>query len=536
MPSVPQIRRILFNDEEIGMGFNSETGQAIGSALEGFTIQENVVAGGGEARSSITILSSHEELMDNLGMGFEAQGRYGFFSASAKAKFSERTNFNSTSTFLLAQVVVENPLKRGKGFKVTPDARALLDTDRVEEFKRAFGDSFIRGLQTGGEFYTVIRITSVSTSTQSELAATLQAEFNGLVAAGSFKAEFAKTKQSASTSSEFTATMFQNAGTGAELSPIASIEDAHERFKRFPEFVKTSPTAYEAEVATYDTLPLPLPTPEEREDFLLALADAREKKHRYLQIRNDLQFALQNPAFFQDLPPSQTINDSIALYTKLINGAVAHAIKLSRGQITPPQLFDPGALTPPISEPSPIALTRVQVAPVGPVSRGPFLHQLFDVPESFQATVKLTVRFPVPSRTDQYFVAAGIARFINKSPGGIAGGIGKCIAGPHGGGGVQTVGYVDYLTWSDNVTLYPWYQSYSADSIHLRITVENRKLTTCEYSNDGQTWMSMQTAADMMFVEPGTMQLALFAWSEPGKSYAVTFSSPEITSRTPPQG
>ncbi|PAZ11590.1 hypothetical protein CLM62_34710, partial [Streptomyces sp. SA15] len=235
-----QIRRIIFNDEEIGMGFNSGTGQAIGSALEGFTVREDTL--GGEVRSSITIVSSHDELMENLGMGFEAQGRYGFFSGTAKAKFSEKTNFNSTSTFLIAQVVVENPLRRGKGFKVTAEAKALLDANRHEEFIRAFGDSFVRGLQTGGEFYAVVRITSVSTSTQSELAASLQAEFNGLVAAGSFKAEFTKANQSASTKSEFTATMFQNAGTGAELSPVASIADVLERFKRFPEFVKTSPT------------------------------------------------------------------------------------------------------------------------------------------------------------------------------------------------------------------------------------------------------------------------------------------------------
>jgi hypothetical protein len=69
---------------------------------------------------------------------------------------------------------------------------------RIEEFTRAFGDSFVRGLQTGGEFYAVIRITSVSIKTQSSLAAALQAEANGLVASGSFKLEFNKSNQSAS--------------------------------------------------------------------------------------------------------------------------------------------------------------------------------------------------------------------------------------------------------------------------------------------------------------------------------------------------
>jgi hypothetical protein len=35
MPRVPQIRRIIFNDEEIGMGFNSDSGLAVGTALQG---------------------------------------------------------------------------------------------------------------------------------------------------------------------------------------------------------------------------------------------------------------------------------------------------------------------------------------------------------------------------------------------------------------------------------------------------------------------------------------------------------------------
>jgi hypothetical protein len=31
-----QIRRIMFDDEQVGMGFNSESGLAVGTALEGF--------------------------------------------------------------------------------------------------------------------------------------------------------------------------------------------------------------------------------------------------------------------------------------------------------------------------------------------------------------------------------------------------------------------------------------------------------------------------------------------------------------------
>jgi hypothetical protein len=70
MPTVAQIRRIQFNDEEIGMGFNSESGLAIGSALEGFAVREDASAPGQTVSSSITIVTSHEELMSTLDMSF----------------------------------------------------------------------------------------------------------------------------------------------------------------------------------------------------------------------------------------------------------------------------------------------------------------------------------------------------------------------------------------------------------------------------------------------------------------------------------
>jgi hypothetical protein len=381
MPRVPQVREILFNDEEIGMGFNSESGLAVGTALEGFTVPEPVL--GQVVSSSITIINSHEELMSKMNMSFAAQGRYGFFSGSAKAEFSDSTNFNSTSTFVHARCVVRNPIKRGRGFRVKEEAKTLLDSNRFDEFKRAFGDSFVRGLQTGGEFYSVIRITSVSTTTQSSLAASLQAEANGLLASGSFQAAFETATKEESTRSEFEATMFQMAGSGPTISPVAEISDVIARFKSFPTIVAAAPVAYETEVATYDTLPLPLPTPVEQEDFLLAMLDAREKKLRYIQTRNDLDFARRNPVFFEGLPSNDVLVAASNVYTKLINAVMAHAIKLSRGEMNPPRLFDPTVLDPPIQEPAPILLQRASV----PVPPPPNATAMLDLVGEFSAPV-----------------------------------------------------------------------------------------------------------------------------------------------------
>ncbi|MBR0655792.1 peptidoglycan-binding domain-containing protein [Plastoroseomonas arctica] len=303
-------------------------------------------------------------MMQAINFSFEAQGRYGFFSGGGKAEFAENTRFNSTSTFLVARCLVKNPLKRGKNFVLKQSAQQLIDALRFDEFTLAFGDSFVRGLQTGGEFYAVVRMTSVSQSTQASLAATLQAEANGLLASGSFKSSFNTFNASDQTRSEFNVTMFQNAGIGAQSAPVAAIDEVIARFKKFPEIANEHPAAYETEVATYNTLPLPLPTPEQQEAFIFALRDTRERKLRFIQVKNDLEFVLQHPEFFRNVASPETMMSAISTYTKLINAVVDHAIKLSNGQISPPRIFDPGMLVPPLAEPAPIPIVKADA--VGP--------------------------------------------------------------------------------------------------------------------------------------------------------------------------
>ncbi len=293
-------------------------------------------------------------------------------SASVKAEFTESSTYNSTSTFLVAKVIVQNPFKRGVDFSLKQSAKDVLDdlVTGVDNFKKAFGDSFVRGLQTGGEFYAVIRITSISSTTQRELSKSLEEEYYGLATSGSFERKFNQANTSASTRSELNATMFQKAGIGDQISPTTEISEVMARVKQFPTIVQENPVAYETEVATYDTLPLPIPTPEEQESFLLALRDARDRKLHYVQSKNDLEFPRRNPVFFEELPADDILVTAITVYAKLINAVMDHGIKLSKGQMNPPRVFDPSLLQPPLAEPAPILLRRA-APPVLPTIRVP---------------------------------------------------------------------------------------------------------------------------------------------------------------------
>ncbi len=346
---IPQVRVLLFNGEDIGMGFNSDSGLAVGTALD---FDPPTAEPGQEAQASAHIVTTHDSMMESLGVSAEAKGHYGFSSASLKVDFSKKTSFNSVSSFVVAKMIINNQVRRARNLRIKPEARVLLETNRREEFNTAFGDSFVRGHFTGGEFFAVMRITSLDTATQTDLAVAVQAEINGIVAGGSFNGKFAKANSESHSRSEFHVVFYQKGGTGAEeIGTTLSIDDVKQRLRTLPTAVANHPFPYEIEVATYDTVPIPLPPKAQEENFLLALADAEQKKLGFLQRRNDLEFAAEHPEFFVDPPPPDVLRAAAQSYLRATNAAIQHAVALSRGEIDPPQLFDVTRVVPPLQLP-----------------------------------------------------------------------------------------------------------------------------------------------------------------------------------------
>ncbi len=352
MPTkVAQVRQLLYNNEEIGMGFNSDTGLAVGTALEFDTPTRDP----GQTVPSATadIVTTHDQLMDTLNISAQVQGHYAFASGSAKVDFSKKTGYNSVSTFVVAHMVITNIITRGHNFRISQNAKALLDSNQIDAFQTAFGDSFVRGLFTGGEFYAVMRITSVDTSVQTDLAVKLQMEINGGVAGGSFSGALNKANSEQHSRAEFHVTYYQSGGAGeAEIGTTLSVDEVKARLHNLPTAVMNHPVPHMIEVATYDTIPIPLPSKEQQEDFLMALADADQKKLQYLQQYNDLMFAHDNPDFFEDPPDAMTLQTAAGVYLQAVNAVIDHAVRLSNGQINPPQFFDPAKVNPPLVLPS----------------------------------------------------------------------------------------------------------------------------------------------------------------------------------------
>ena len=86
MPAAEQIRFLPFggDEPEIGQGFNTISGEFVGTALNVGSIGVNPVAIGGVSAAQ-AIAHSHSELLDMVGGCFSLSARYGLASGSAKS-------------------------------------------------------------------------------------------------------------------------------------------------------------------------------------------------------------------------------------------------------------------------------------------------------------------------------------------------------------------------------------------------------------------------------------------------------------------
>jgi hypothetical protein len=275
---------------------------------------------------------------------------------------------NSSSTYVAGRSFIQNAIRHGKGFRLTPDAQALVSAGRPDEFKKAFGDRFVRALFTGGEFCVIARITSISEKHQTKLATSLHAEYNGLVNSGSFSIALDTAMNETNGRTEVSVKVRQVGGQGAELSFTGPDATAIiERLKQFPADVHEHAGGLEAELASYDTIPLPVPTAEQRQDREIVLQDCANQKNGFLSKISEINMALEprDPPIFANLPPDRnTLIQIQGQYRKALSALIDHAIRVSTGQMDPPQLF--------VADPAPPAISFTK-APFTAGTITPFL-------------------------------------------------------------------------------------------------------------------------------------------------------------------
>src|SRR5262249_47629364 len=111
MPDVRQRITVPFNGHIIGEGYNSDSGERVGTALSVGQQGEDTQADGQIASFSYTMVTSQESLESALNISAELDARYAMFSGGAKFSFAEKNAVNSSSSYIVASCRVENSLR-----------------------------------------------------------------------------------------------------------------------------------------------------------------------------------------------------------------------------------------------------------------------------------------------------------------------------------------------------------------------------------------------------------------------------------------
>jgi hypothetical protein len=318
---------------ELGRGFNILIGDARGVAVHGAVVDS--IMSGQVVQSNATIIESQQQFLDSLNLSVEASGHYGLFSAEGRFGLAQQSAFTSQSTYVVANCVVENAYKSYSRPALLPEAARRLQESGPEAFKTSYGDSFVMGLRSGGELYTVFQITATSAEQQKKLAVSVRAEAQALIAGGAINSAFETMQQSSTSTTSISVVFYQRAGSGSTIAPVSDPVEIAQRLKQFPAIANAHPVGYLAQLVDYQILDMPAFDEigfRQREE---ALEDYMRLKLKLLGKKAEYQLVRQNPHLFLDPPSPAELLDAEETASRIVNLLNRHARKVANREIDP---------------------------------------------------------------------------------------------------------------------------------------------------------------------------------------------------------
>ena len=285
---------IASTDEAVlGMGFDSVLGEFRSVGVQGAATDPSAM--GQVGGSQFSRVTSWEEISKVVRVDAEVSAQFGIAGGSAKFSFADKMRASSQFTTVMVSINALNALVQIPSARLTPDASQLLAAGDTQRFAERFGDKFVRGIKTGGEFFGFIQIKAQSREREKQVAGEIGANYLT-----------ASVKVSASLDEELRtglltidAFSWQTGGTVELHTDIDSMSNAA---RAFGASVKTLGTPVTAIVDDYTELDLPKgPSP-------LAIAEKRSFLSRMVSFMNrarqlsaDIDYALLNPGFFEQM-------------------------------------------------------------------------------------------------------------------------------------------------------------------------------------------------------------------------------------------
>ena len=293
-----------FPGMEIGKGFDTLSEDIkITPAVRG-RISPPDHADGQTGTFNVIIVQGTKQFEEALDINVSVGGGFGPFRASAKTKFMNKCKVSSQALHCIVSFDATNAFESFDNVELTEDAEELLKLNKTQRFKDRFGDRFISGRYTGGQFFGSIRIESESYERQESLAVEVKAKLGAFFSA---KANVDESSKISISSKEIEILTFQ---TGGEVIPVFSFKQLLEQSVRVSKAIANGgsvPISFTLD----DYAELELPNDDisfvDQENQRQVKRKLTEYRKNLLELQQDIDYVLRNQDFF--ILTNNIIND-----------------------------------------------------------------------------------------------------------------------------------------------------------------------------------------------------------------------------------
>ena len=148
----------------LGRGFDSLHREVLGNCVaktKATSLAGDDGSNGATSDLNVYYARTREELSTALGVAAEASATFKFARASARARYAQRDDFTSDTTFLVITSEVVNSTETLESYRLSEEAERILAAGPAA-FSQMCGDQFVAARITGGSLYVVLEIQNAS--------------------------------------------------------------------------------------------------------------------------------------------------------------------------------------------------------------------------------------------------------------------------------------------------------------------------------------------------------------------------------------
>jgi hypothetical protein len=303
----------------LAVGFNTATHDIHPTpALDKVDIVRDVIAANGqEVLQRIELASSTLSLSKQLNISATTTLKFaGIASGSFKIDFINSFKQNSYSVYIFVNTKVKNRerlLDLSKS-KLRPEA-AQLYMNSSQDFIQQYGNSFVYGYTTGGEFLGILEIESSSSEDFQDIKSKLSGKGVFGSFSGSASASFQQALNEITQGYTINCSLMRTGSHGGILQNI-NAEELIQKALSFPTEVENDRGCpYTVIVIPYEHIEHPIGAPLDVVQQAEVLEKLAELRLQFTKIQNDLEFAIAHNEQF----PGVSINELNERFNKISN-------------------------------------------------------------------------------------------------------------------------------------------------------------------------------------------------------------------------